>query len=835
MNNIQLDIRTALRSLRKSPGFTTVAVLSLALGIGANTAIFSLLDQALWRQLAVRNPGELVLLHLPVGPSGSTTADSSETSFSHPVYLNLRGPDAPWQALIARNQTSVAIGYQGRSERVRAELVSGNFFETLGVKPYLGRLIGPSDDVNWEAHPLVVAGYDYWKTKLGGDPNAVGRTVHINSQPMTLIGVAEPGFRSIVSGQTPELYLPVVMQPALSKAVSAKNNHRYMFLTLMARLRPGMSAKQAEAAIQPLTQRILQEELKLMNGSPNGTFGKRFLGQALTLRPAGSGVSNLQDELRRPLTMLMVTVGLVLLLACLNLANLLLVRASSRRREIAVRLSLGATRWSLFRLLWVESFLLAVAGGVCGIVLSGWITELLLKLLPDATSGGWMGASLDGRVLLFTAGLTIVTSAIFGSLPAWGAARQDLTHSLKDQGRGAGEGREHSRWRAVLVTGQVALAFLLLAGAGLFARSLSHLFTNDPGFRAEQVLRFSVAAPLRGYSLEAGRAFYNELQRRLAALPGVRSAAAASVAVLENSSRNTSLSVEGYQAAENEDTDVGINTLTPGYFATLGTPLRQGREFTANDDERAPKVAIVNEALVRRYRLRGNILGRRLSFMSGNASKLEIAIVGVVADSRHNSIRDKIIPYVYIPYLQEKQLPALTFYVRTNGDPTALMNAARAAVSEMDQLMPIYRTGTMEDAVTQSLASERMVTVMTGSFGLLALLLACLGIYGVIAYSVARRTPEIGLRLALGGMPRDVVWMVFRDVAVMLSVGLACGFGAALALGRYAASELEGVTAHDPLALGAAALVLSLAALLAAAGPARIAARVDPMRALRYE
>jgi predicted permease len=835
MHNIQLDLRTAVRSLQKSPGFTIVAVLSLALGIGANTAIFSLLDQVLWRQLEVRNPGELVLLHLPVGPSGSTWADSSETSFSHPVMLSLQGPEAPWSALIGRSQTSVAVGYQGRSERVNAELVTGNFFETLGVRPHLGRLIGPSDDADWGAHPVVVAGYDYWKAKLGADSGAIGRTVHINSQPMTLIGVAQPGFRSIVTGQTPDLYLPVVMQPALGKAISARNNHRYMFLTLMARLRPGVNPRQAERSVQPLMRGLLEQELKLMNSPSGSAFGKRFLGQSMTLRPAGAGVANLQDEFRKPLTLLMATVGLVLLLACLNLANLLLVRASSRRREIAVRLSLGATRWSLFRLLWVESLLLAAAGGAFGMVLSGWITELLLKLLPDATSGGWMAPSLDLKVLLFTAALSILTSVLFGSLPAWGAARTDLTHSLKDQGRGAGESRQHSRWRGMLVTGQVALAFILLAGAGLFTRSLSHLFTNSPGFRSEQVLRFSVAAPLRGYDLETGRAFYAELHRRLAALPGVRSVGAASVPILDNSSRNSSMSVEGYQPAENEDTDVGVNTLTPAYFATLGTPLRQGREFLSTDDHRAPKVAVVNEAFLNRYRLRGNVLGRRLSFSSGKDTKLDIAIVGVVADSRHGSIRAKVIPYVYIPCLQEQQLPPLTFYLRTAADPTSLMNSVRSTVRELDQLMPIYNTGTLVEAVNQSLANERMVTLMTAAFGLLALLLACLGIYGVIAYSVARRTPEIGLRLALGGLPRDVAWMVFRDVAGMLSFGLACGLGAALALGRFAASELEGVTPNDPLTLGCAALVLSLAALLAAAGPARIAARVDPMRALRYE
>lgn len=830
-----MDCRTAIRALLRSPGFTLVAILSLALGIGANSAIFSLLDQVMWRQLAVRNPGELALLHLDHLPSGNATADSDETSFSYPVFLNLQGPTAPWVSLIARSRSSIAVGYLGRTERAEAELVSGAFFETLGVRPHLGRLIAPGDDLNWGAHPVVVAGHDYWKSKLGADLNAVGRTIHVNSQPMTLIGVAQPGFRSIVTGSTPDLYLPVTMHASLGGPTQVRDNHRVMFLTLMARLQPGHSIQQAEAAAQPLAHGILEEELKLMKSPAGSPFSKRFLGQRLTLRPAGAGVANLRDELRSPLTLLMATVGLVLLLACLNLANLLLVRSSARRREIAVRLSLGATRWSLFRLLWTESLLLAATGGICGIVLSGWITELLLRLLPEAAEGGWMTASLDSRALAFTAALTLFTAILFGSLPAWGAARTDLTHSLKDQSRGGGESRQHSRWRAVLVTGQVALAFLLLAGAGLFARSLAHSFTASPGFRAEHVLRFSVAARLSGYNPERGRALYSELRRRLESLPGVRSAAAASVPILDNSSRNANISVEGYQPAESENTDVGVNTLTPGYFGTLGVALRQGREFSATDDGQAPKVAIVNEALLRRFRLRGNVLGLRLAFGAGKDTKLDITIVGVVADSRHNSIRGEIVPYLYVPFIQEPQLPALTFYLRTTADPATLANSVRTVVRELDQHLPIYKVGTLEQAVSQSLSSERMVTLMTAAFGLLALLLACLGIYGVIAYSVARRTPEIGLRMALGSLPSAIAWMVLRDVARMLSLGLVCGLAAALALGRFAASELEGVTPRDPLTLAAAALVLSLAAILAAAGPARLAARVDPIRALHYE
>jgi len=610
-------------------------------------------------------------------------------------------------------------------------------------------------------------------------------------------------------------------------------NRRSRWLILLARLAPGVTMTQAEAAMNVLYRQINEEELKGIPNAP-ASFQKRFVEKHLFLRPGARGRSDLRDQFSTPILVLMAMVGVVLLIACANVANLLLARGAARQKDVAIRLALGAGRRTIIRQRLVESLLLSLAGGLAGVPLAWSLTNVLVKALPsDGTAPAALNASPDVRVVLFALGASIVTAVLFGIVPAVQSSRPALTSTLKDEsGSIAGTGTQ-ARLRKGLVIAQVALSVLLLAGAALFARSLSNLEELNPGFNPDHLLSFSVEPSLSGYSQERSIQIFDRIGKQVSAVPGVVSAVASAIPLMTNSNWSMTVRVEGYEPKEGEDMNPSVNSVGPGYFSTMGQALVVGREFTERDAAGAPKVAIINEAMAKYYFPGVNPVGHRIGWRRGSATDIEI--VGVVKDAKSSTLREKIPRFVYTPYMQETDLTQMTFYVRARGDAAAIGGAVRSAVQHVDPNLPIFGMKTVDQQVDDSLFVERMVAALSVGFGALATLLAAIGLYGLMSYSVARRTREIGIRMALGAERRSVLWLVIREVAVLVGVGIVVGVPVALALGRLVQSQLFDLSATDPLAFGGAAALLAAVALLAGYVPARRATRVDPMLALRYE
>ncbi len=834
LNLMWNDVRFALRTLIRSPLFTAVAVLSMALGIGANTSIFSLLDQVLYRSLAVRDPKTLVVFHVDDHSPGWVTKDNSETSFSYPMYEDLRDRNTVFSGVVARSGAPVSLSWNRQTERTRAEIVSGNFFEVLGVRAAVGRTITPSDDGAPGAHPVVMLSHDYWVRRFGGDPGIVNQKVLVNGHPMIVVGVTPAGFRGVLSGENPGLLVPIAMKREVTPTWDGLTERRVRWLNVMGRLRRGISPEQAQAALQTAYRPVLEAELKQFP-----VRGKRaeqqILAQKIEIREAAQGINQLREQWEKPLVAVMALVGLVLLIACANVANLLLARSASRRREMAIRLALGAGRGALLGQLLTESLVIALAGGLLGLLVSVWTTAALLRVLPADATSGWVTATVDPRILLFTLALSIVTGLLFGLAPAWQASRAQVAAALREQPATLAAAGGAARFRRVLVVGQLALSLLLLVGAGLFARSLFNLLHVDPGFHTERLLTFSIDPRLNGYQKERGFALFHDLQTRLAALPGVTAAGAASPGPLSHSNRGANVTVEGYTAREDEDMDVSQHSVSPGYFHALGIAMTRGREVSERDLNSPQKVVVVNEAFARRYFGSGNPLGRHMTFGAGNNIKLDREIVGVVHDFKHNSLRDPVQPSVYFPYTNEERLDTMEFYVRSGRDWNALPGQVRRVVQQLDAGLPVFDVQPVEILVEESLQIDRLIAILSFAFGVLATILAAVGLYGVVAYSVARRTAEIGIRVALGAVPKDVLWLVMKEVGVLVALGLAIGLPAAIALGRLVESQLFGLKAGDPGIYILASLALVLVALMSGFVPSSRAARIDPIDALRHE
>jgi len=826
MDALLKDLRFAMRTLGKSPGFSAEVVLTLALGIGANTAIFTLLDQVLLRLLPVERPEELVLLD---GPGANMGARFGEQTFSYPMYRDFRDKKEVFSGVIARFGVPLSLEHKGQTERARGELVSGNFFEVLGVKAAVGRTLVASDDVIPGGHPVVVLGHGFWQRRFGADPRVVGETIKVNSHAFTVLGVAAAGFNGIEVGASPDLYLPIAMKAHATPTWNELENRRSVWLNLMARLKPGMSRERAAAGLQVLYRQINEQELLEMPQAP-ARFRERFLEKRLEVLPGFRGLSSLRQQFTLPLLVLTGMVGLVLIIACANVANLLLARAASREREIAIRLALGASRGRIVSQLLVESLLLAVLGGGAGLLLSSWVGEALLRALPFEEAGRVLTGAPDSRVLLFTLGVSLQTGVVFGLVPAWQATRPRLSGVLKEESASVVGG--HVRFRKGLVVAQVALSLLLLVGAGLFARSLYNLRSLDPGFDAERLLTLSVQPDLNGYTPEATRQLFRRLQERFAAVPGVAGVSMAANPLMSDARMGMTVQVDGYDRKEGEDTNLSANWVGPRYFATMAIPVLQGREFDERDLVGAPKVALINETTARYFFGSESPLGRR--FGIGDESR-ELEIVGVVKDGKSNSLRDTPQRFFYLPVLQDEQPSQVTFYVRAGGSPAALAAPLRTAVRELDAALPVFAVRTMEAQVDESLFFERMTAALSAAFGLLATLLAAVGLYGVMSYTVVRRTREIGIRMALGAGRSSVLRLVLREVAVLAVLGVALGLPSALGLSRFVESQLYGLSPTDPVTLGLAAVVLLSVALLAGYLPASRATRVDPMTALRYE
>jgi predicted permease len=829
------DLRFGFRTLRRSPVFTIVAVLSLALGIGANTSIFSLLSQVMFRFLPVADPARLVVFHTEGQRNGRSSSDNFEAVFSYPMYRDLRDRNQVFSGVIARSSAPVSLSYNGQTERARAEMVSGNFFDVLGVRPAIGRLLTQEDDSAPGAHPVVVLSHGYWKRRFGSNPGIVNQKVNLNGHPMIVLGVTPPFFHGVLAGDTPDLLAPMAMKREITPTWYALDDREDRWLSIFARLKPGVRLPQAAAAMNVLYRSISEGELSQLKDPPSSRARQEFLNQKLELRPAAQGINSLRADWETPLVALMAMVGLVLLIACANVANLLLARAASRQREMAIRLAIGASRGSIVRQLVIENLMVSIVGGLAGVLVAIWTTDALLRLLPEDATGGWLAATLDFRTLGFALLLSIVTGLLFGLVPAIVSTRPDLSSSLKDQSANVTASGGQARFRRIFIVAQVALSLLLLVGAGLFARSLFNLMNQNPGFHAEKLLTFSVDPSLNGYDAPRGFSFYRDLQQRLAVMPGVRSVGAATMGPFGHSARSGNITIEGYPAKEDEEVGAQQDGLAPDYFRTMGIPLVAGREFSDRDITGTPKVVIVNEAFVKRYAAAGNLLGKHLAFGGGPRVKPDREIVGIALDSKYSDLREQAKPFIYEPYAQNEMLERMVFFVRTSRNEADLGPEVRALVRNMDANLPVYGMRPMEVTIEDSIYRDRLVAMLASTFGGLATLLAALGLYGVVAYNVTRRTAEMGVRIAFGAMPRDVLKLVMREVGLLVLGGAIIGVPVALALARYVESQLFGVKANDPLIFIAATISLAVVALLAGYIPARRAARIDPMKALRYE
>jgi predicted permease len=832
-SKIGQDLRYGFRALRKNPGFTAVAVLSLALGIGANTAIFSLLDQVALRSLPVRDPESLVVLHTNYNAPGSSTTDGNESVFSYPMYRDLRDRDPAFSGVVARMSAGVTLALHGNAEQGTAEMVSGNFFRELGVGAAIGRVLTPEDDGAPGANPVAVLSHGYWSSHWAASPAILNQIVVLNGHPIVVVGVAEERFHGLRSGQEPDLYVPIALQKTVQPAWDALEDRRFRWLTVFARLKPGFTVRQAQAATDVAYRDILQAELARYGKMRTDKDRDEFLNHRAQLRPAAQGINALGEKFGKPLDVLMAMVGLVLLIACANVANLMLARGAGRQREIAIRLALGAGRGSLVRQLLMEGLLVALAGGALGVLIAKGSAAGLLRLLPKDFGGPWLDGRLSLPLLGFTLALSLASGLLFALVPALQATRPDLAAALKNQASNMAAAGVSARFRSGLVVLQVALSLLLVVGAGLFTGSLLNLTRVNLGFRTERLLMFGVNAAASRPSPPLAVAFYRDLQQRLEAIPGVTGVAAAGTGPFSGRSRGCNITVEGYPARPDEYVGASQVAVSAGFFRAMGIPLRGGREFTDRDDAAAPKVAVVNEAFARKYFAGRDPIGRHITIGESNQRVPELEIVGVAADSRVD-VRQPAKDTWYCSYAQNPD-PKMFYYVRSTADPNRVASDVRRVVRAADPGIPIGDLKPMDIRIGESIYTERLIAILSGVFGLLATLLAAIGIYGVVAYAVARRTAEIGIRIALGAQPSRVLRMILLEAGRMAALGIVIGLAAAFALSRLVASQLFGVQPADPAVFAGAAAGLALVALAAALVPAWRAARIQPVQALKFE
>src|SRR5277367_1596057 len=838
MQNLWKDITFGLRMLAKSPGFTAIAVITLALGIGANTAIFSLMNQVLLRQLPVKNPNELVILRAPGPQTGhvSTDGDSTE-SFSYPMYKGLRDTNSVFSGVLARYGFSASVASHGQTDRASGEVVTGNYFEVLGVQPAIGRVFSQDDDRVPSAEPYVVLSYSYWKRHFGGDPSILNKVLLVNNVEMTVVGVAQAGFTGVQVGKTPDLYVPMMMTPQMTEYGETLDGWNDYWITLLARRKPGVSEKQAQAGINAAYKPLLEEQLPLIKSDWNEKKRQLFLDKKIALASGANGRTVLQRDSGGQIITLFVMVGLVLLIACTNVANLVLARGAGRQREFAIRTAMGASRSRMIRQLLIESLLCAFGGGAMGILLGTWLMRILTPIVVENAGIHGLSDSLDKGVLGFAIAATVLSGVFFGLIPAWRVTRLGVSDVIKDQGSTSSASVSHVGFRKFLVAGQVAFTMLLLAGAGLFVRSLWNLRNQDLGLRTDNVITFSVQPMLNGYDLPRSIALFDQMRSRMSAIPGVRSVGSGDVATLTGDDEGSNITVEGGTQAQlpEELQDVDHIAVSANYFSTLGIPLLSGREFTESDGATAPKVAVVSEAMAKRFFPERNAVGSHFAFGGGNKVVPDILIVGVVKDVKQEHVNSAPQPYVYIPYSQRPKLREMTFYVRADRNPLLLASSLQDVVRQMDANLPVFDLKTMQRVVEEDLFSARMVAVLSAAFAGLAALLAALGIYGVLAYVVGQRTREIGIRMALGALAGDVRVLIVKEVGSMVLIGVGVGLPLAYGLARFSESLLYGVHASDPAVYALGLGLIAFIALAACFFPARRATRVDPLVALRYE
>lgn len=812
MTTVWQDVRYGFRVLFKAPGFTFIAILTLALGIGANSTIFSWINATLLNPIPGMSHATEVVAIVNGGPGQAR-------SLSYPDFKDLRNGNHSFSDMTAFAMWPMSLTGQGKPQRIWGTLVTANYFDVLGVRPVLGRGFLPSEDSATNGAPVAVISYRLWQDRFGGDPSIVGTSVHIDTHPFTIVGVAPPVFQGSYTGLRTELWVPVVMAPELTPASENRLDDRGSgWMQTLGRLRPGVGRLQAQAEMNALAQQIARQ-------FPDSHKGRT----QMTLYPLWRAPNGGNAFFSVLLPILMALAGVVLLLACANIANLLLTRSVSRQKEIAVRLSLGASRARLVRQLLVENLILALIGGALAVAVTVWTARSFMDLAPVSDLPVWISVRVDRTVLLATVLISILTCGLFGILPALRASALNPVSILKDESGGLVGSRNKAWVSSALAVAQISLSLFLLVSAGLFIRSFRAEQRFDPGFNPRNVLLESYDLFPGGYTEPAGIAFDQQVLEKIQSLPGVRAVSIASWTPLGFSGNSDGFLPEGYVAGPHEAVEAGVNIVSPGYFSVTEIPLLRGRDFSPADSAKSQKVVIINQALADRYWHDQDALGKRMKIEGGWAT-----VIGIARTSQYYDLNEKPEPFVYLP-LYQFYSPTAILHVRTAGDPLASASAVTGSVHQLDADLPVFDIATLEARTKTASFVQRMAGTFVGAFGVLAFVLAVVGIYGVIAYRTRQRTHEIGLRMALGALPRDVLRLVLRQGMRITLIGLAIGVVASLALARFMSSLLFGVSSSDPMTFISVVAVLAFVALLASYIPARRAMRLDPMVALRYE
>jgi len=842
LENLARDLRFGVRQLLRSPSLTIIAIVSLALGIGANTAIFTVAKKVLLDTLPIRNPHELRLLtwvsghQQPVPPvwgdvSSSATGGLRSTAFSYPMFEELRKKTNVFQDLIAFKDISLTMTLDGSPELIAGEMVSGDAFNGLGIEPILGRPITAADDAGPGKGPVAVISEAYWATRFGRSHSVLGKTIFVNGVPVTIVGVSPARFTGLQIGEQTNIFVPLTMQPLLvpreqlttSGSSSLLNNPQSWWVLILARLRPAVPEAQAQAALDLVLRQTALATLPKAEGMDQFH---------LKLEPGSRGLDYLRGGFAKPSYVLLALAGLVLLLACVNLANLLLARAATRQREISTRLALGARRRHILRQVLLESLLLSSAGGVAGLALGYLVRNAIPRLLAAPGQPASMLVDFDWTVLAFTVGVSLLTGLLFGIVPAWQATRIETNTVLKNashatthrRGMGLGKG---------LVVLQIALSTLLLIGAGLFARTLVNLSRTPLGFRSDHMLLFRLNPPRTRYSDTKMTELYRQLEEKLAAIPGVRSVTMSNIAIIGDGHSGSTFHVSG-EPVPQEAVRVQTNSVGVNFFSTLGIPILQGRGFDAHDTPTSPKVAVINRALARQFFPNEDPIGKSFEADAEDVAE-PIQIVGIAADTRYADLRTNTPPTFYLPYVQKLLVGRMVVEVRTASEPGSVLSQVRTVVASLDRDLPLIDVRTMTEQIKSTMSEERMFAQLTSGFGVLALVLACIGIYGIMSYTVARRTSEIGIRMAMGAQAAQVLAMVLREVSWLAIAGIAVGVCGALVLARLISAMLYGLKPSDPLTLVCSSALLIILAMAAGFGPARRASRIDPIRAMRHD
>jgi putative ABC transport system permease protein len=840
IQNLIQNLRYALRQLMRAPGFSATVIVTLALGIGANSAIFTIFDQVLLRMLPVQRPKELVRFQWSGSFSGSRSSFGGESGdyVSYPMYKDLRDRNSAFSGILAADRVGVGISWHDQSENEDGEVVSGNYFDLLGLHPAAGRLFTEADDVTKNANPVVILGYDYWKTHFNGASDIPGQTLLVNGHPFTILGVAPPGFHSAIDSYVPKVYLPLTMVEIAAPWMVANGDflsHKSIWLTLIARLKPGVTKQQAEASLAPLWYSLRAQELTAYKEGPR--FKETFLTQShLSVKDDSTGFMPGRSDLRTPLVVLLGMVGVLAAMCSVNIATLLLLRSAGRVREMSMRYALGAARSRVFGQLLVEGGLLGAAGAIVGLALSPVISSALVRIMlhADDPADSPFSPNVDSRVLLFTLAISLVVCLFFSITPALQFLRPRLAESLRQSAGTAS--RRSQLLRKIAVGMQIALTILLLGGAGLFLRTLSNLRGQNIGVRAANVVSFNLDPTLAGYDDKRTPQIELGVLDALRTIPGVQQVSGTTDPVIAGTSSHSTFSVQGHVAAEGENMHFEDAWVTPGYYATLGQPILAGRDFSVADTKTAPKVAIVNLTFARRfYGSPQNALGHLLSEGRGSDAKFYTAIVGVVGNVNQTSVRDKPAEGVYRPYLQLDNPGGLRLYALTGQAPEAVESGIRDRIHRYDPRLVVDDMRTMVQQLDRSVSNARALATLAASFSALALMMTCVGLYGVLAFATKQRTREIGVRMALGAQRGAVMLLVLREMALTTAVAVAVALPAAFGLSRLIQSQLYQVSPGDPLTLAGCILASAIMVLLAAAIPARRAASVDPMLALRSE